>query len=76
MKKTTSQRGPSTDRNRQAPTKEGTERHEPGKPTRGTPPQADPETVKIAKQQGTSQRGFTDDAGPEASAPGALQPRR
>jgi hypothetical protein len=48
---------------------EGVELHEPGKPTRGSPPQADPETEKIARQQGTSQRGFSEDAGVEPVKP-------
>jgi hypothetical protein len=39
------------------------ERHEPGQPTRGAPPHADQESEKIARQQGTSQRGFTEDEG-------------
>jgi hypothetical protein len=53
----------------------GTERHEPGKPTRGAPPKADPESEKIAKQQGTSQRGFSDDEGPPPTVPDELQSR-
>jgi hypothetical protein len=43
--------------------REGVERNEPGQPTRGAPPKGDPETERIAKQQGTTQRGFGDDAG-------------
>ncbi len=45
-----------------APRKEGTERHEPGKPTRGQPPTAtDPDVEQIGRQQGTTQRGFSEE---------------
>jgi hypothetical protein len=49
---------------------EGTERHEPGKPTRKHAPQVDKAARDIGRQQGTTQRGYTGDARPTARGPG------
>jgi hypothetical protein len=50
--------------------RDGAERKEPGKPTRQAPP-AEGDAARIGRQQGTTQRGFTDDAGatPHRPAP-------
>ncbi len=66
---------PEEKREAEIPASEGAERHEPGKPTRAAPPEADPEAQKIAKQQGTSQRGFSDDEGPSPTTSDELQSR-
>ena len=59
---------------KQAPgSREGVERNEPGKPTRGAPPQGDADVERIAKQQGTSQRGFGEDAGEDLPPDGPVK---
>jgi hypothetical protein len=45
-------------------TAEGSERREPGKPTRATPPHVDEDAERIGRQQGTTQRGFAEDERP------------